>query len=104
MEARVRIKYFVNGCNIKTIICSVPQGSTLGPLLLLLYMNDLKCASYKSIIHNFAEDANLIFSSKKLGTIESVVNNGLKVQWLRVNILSLNETKAELIIFRSPWK
>ena len=46
------------------------------------------------------------FSAKKLGTIESVISNELKflVQWLPSNILSLNETKAELIIFKSTVK
>ena len=46
---------------------------------------------------------NLIFSSKTLGTIESVINNELKhlVQLLRSNKLSLNETKTELIILEA---
>ena len=92
--------------SMKAITCGVPQGSTLGPLLFLLYINDLQSAFSKSITRSFADDTNLIFSSKKLGTIESVINNELKhsVQWLRGNSLSLNETKSELIIFRSPWK
>ena len=88
---------------MKTITCGVPQESTLGPLLFLLYINDLQYAFWKSIIHHFADDINLIFSRKELGTIESVINNELKhlVQWLRGNKLSENETKTELIIFRS---
>ena len=50
---------------------------------------------------------NLVqFPAKELGTLESVINHELKllVQWLQSNKLSLNETKTELIIFRSPWK
>ena len=50
-------------------------------------------------------DTNLLFPAKKLETIESVINHEFKllVQWFR-NKLPLNETKAGLIIFRSPWK
>ena len=58
-----------------------------------------------SILHHFAEDNNLIFSSKKLGTTESIISCELKhlVQWLRGSKLSLNETRSKLAIFRSPW-
>ena len=54
----------------------------------------------------FADDINLLFPAKKLGAIESVINHELKLlfQWLRSNKLSLNKTKTELIIFRSPCK
>ena len=47
------------------------------------WVNDLQCVF--SILHHFAEDTNLIFSSKKLGTIESIISCELKhlVQWLR---------------------
>ena len=104
-------KQYVNlpgySSSIKTVTCGIPQGSTLGPLLFLLYINDISAFS-KSVVHRFADDTNLLFPAKKLGTTESVINNELKlkllVQWLRSNKLSLNETKTELIIFRSPWK
>ena len=103
-------KQYVNlpghSSSVKTVTCGIPQGSKLGPLLFLLYINDLQSVFSKSIIHYFADDTNLLFSAKKLGTIESAINHELKllVQWLRSNKLSLNETKTELIIFRSPWK
>ena len=60
----------------------------------------------KSVVHHFADDTNFLFPAKHLGIIESVINHELEllVQWLRSNKLSLNETKTEFIIFRSPWK
>ena len=68
-----------------------------------MYINDLQRDFSKSIIHHFADDTNLLFPAKKLGTTQSVVNHELKLlsQWLRSNKLSLNEIKTELIIFRS---
>ena len=75
-------------------------------MLFLLYINDLQSVFSKSVVHHFADDTNLLFPAKKLGTIESVINHELKrlVQLLQINKLSLNETKTKLIMFRSPWK
>ena len=50
---------------------SVPQGSSLGLLLFLLYINVLQCMFSKSLTFHFAEDTYLVFSSKGLGSIES---------------------------------
>ena len=70
-----------------------------------MYINDLQGVFSKLIIHHFEDDTNLLFPTKKLGTIDSVVHK-LKLisQWLRSNKLSVNETKTELIIFISPRK
>lgn len=55
-------------------------------------------------MHHFADDTNLPFSSKNIGTIEFVVSHELKilVPWLRSNKLSLNECKTKRIVFRPP--
>ena len=60
--------------------------------------SDDTTAFSRSIIHHFANDTNLIFSSKKLRNIEFVINE-LKhlVQWLKDKMLSLNKTTTELI-------
>ena len=88
------------------IKCGVPQGSTLGPLLFLIYINDLNNIFQKSIVHHFADDTNLLYANKKIATIENVMNSELKhlVEWLKANRLSLNETKTDLIIFHSSSK
>ena len=94
----------LSGFNSTTrlITCGVPQGSTLGPLLFLIYINDLNNCFKHSTVHHFADDTNLIFASKSISTIENVMNNELRflVEWLRANKLSLNEKKTEMIIFR----
>ena len=86
---------------IKETNCGVPQGSTLGPLSFLLHINDLHFAFSKLTVHYFADNTNLLFADKNIGTIESNVNYELKilVNWLRSNKLSLNKLKTELIMF-----
>ena len=90
----------------KTVTCGGPQGSTVGPSVFLLYINDLQSVFSKLVVHHFGDDTNLLFSTKKLGTIESFFKHEPKllVQWFWSNKLSLNETKTELFIFRSLWK
>ena len=84
----------------------VPQGSVLGPLLFLIYINDLRNAIYHSTIHHFADDTNLLYTNKSQKTIQTKINKDLKslCTWLRANKISLNASKTELIIFRDPRK
>ena len=79
---------------------------SLGPLLFLIYINDLHKVFNRCTIHHFADDTNLLFASKSTKTIETVVNYELKVlvDWLKANKLSLNEKKTEMVLFHSPFK
>ena len=82
----------------------VPQGSILGPLLFLIYINDMNCATNNSIVHHFADDTNLLYSHKDPKILQKQVNEDLKhiFTWLCANRLSLNVTKTEFIIFKPP--
>ena len=88
------------------VLCGVPQGSVLGPLLFLIYVNDICRASTKLDLFLFADDTNLLYADKKLKTLETIVNTELmKVyDWMSANKLSLNIKKSNFIIFHSYQK
>ena len=99
---------FYNGATseIKNITCGVPQGSVLGPLLFLIYINDLPNISKKLTFFLFADDTNIYYESKNLKEIEKTVNEELKKLslWLNINRLALNVAKTNFVIFRSCQK
>ena len=98
----------INGFNSKNQIMKygVPQGSVLGPLLFLIYINDLHKAIKHSSVHHFADDTNLLVAGKNLQEIQKQTNLDLRAlcRWLKANKISLNTSKTELILFRDPRK
>ena len=94
---------FHNGesSNIQSITCGVPQGSVLGPLLFLLYINDLPNISNILQFYLFADDTNIYYEAENLDKLELVINKELKKlhTWLIVNKLSLNIDKTNFVVF-----
>ena len=87
--------------------CGVPQGSILGPLLFLLYINDMPQAIDCDLLL-YADDTCLIFQHKDIHEIETVLNRNFSVlcDWFVDNKLSIHfgEDKTKSILFSSKHK
>ena len=98
-------KYFVsvNGLKsgINTVNIGVPQGSTLGPLLFLVYINDMKNSSKLLKFIQFADDTTLMYRSKCIVQLNNILETeGDKVtKWLSANRLIINLTKTHTMLF-----
>ena len=88
------------------ITYGVPQGSILGPLLFLLYINDIQNCSDKLNFYLFADDTNILYADKNLSVLEQTVNTELHklYNWLTSNKLTLNIKKSNFVIFRPYQK
>ena len=99
-------KVLINGfeSDSKILPHGVPQGSVLGPILFLLYINDLNNCIKFSTTYHFADDTNLLSVCDNYKILCKNLNLDLKylVCWLTANKISLNEGKTELIFFHSP--
>ena len=84
----------------------VAQGSILGPLLFIIYMNDIVKSSNLLNFYLYADDTTLTMSSSNLTTLISTMNSEVKRvhEWLELNHLMLNSAKTNFVIFHRDRK
>jgi hypothetical protein len=87
------------------VCCGVPQGSILGPLLFLLYMNDIVSVCQQCTPILFADDTTLLYSNTNIDALTNIINDELQSisNWFASNKLSLNADKTQYILFQKIY-
>ena len=97
----------IDGINstMKTLTCGVPQGSILGPILFLVYINDINNATTEKIL-SFADDTTMYLFDNNIASLFNRGNNELckLFTWFCANKLSLNTQKTKYILFNPSNK
>ena len=92
----------INGhkSRLKNVLCGIPQGSCLGPLLFVLYVNDFEQCLEKYTANMYADDTSVTCSAEDLVELSNDLKTELDniAEWLRQNKLSLNIDKTEYMV------
>ena len=94
------VKYNNSVSQSKHIYIGIPQGTILGPILFLLYINDLKNSNDDSILIQYADDSSLENHSDNIQTLNSKMQASLDhaAIWLRQNRLVVNASNSNVLL------
>ena len=99
------VQYRAVSSKTQHVSCGVPQGSVLGPLLLVIYVNDLPLNITRAKTIMYADDTTLYCSGTNMNRLYSTINEQLDIisDWFKSNKLSVNASKSNLVTFsKSP--
>ena len=98
------VRYQRHDSNHKIINCGVPQGFILGPLLFILYINDIVNTTSLLELILFADDTTLLFSHPDIASQNDIINIELQeiCNWFQANKLSVNATKTHYMVLGTP--
>ena len=96
----------VNGhkSTVREVTCGIPQGSCLGPLLFILYLNDFEGCLQFSCASIYADDTHVTSASSDIEELIQMTREELEniADWMRVNKLSANPQKNRIYGNRQP--